>query len=163
LVDAVTGRELRRPFELPETAAAREQPSRIIEMGTIAFSADGTILAAALNSAGNWGRQYALQVWELGSGQVLCRLERASNRFALSPDGKSLVTTAGDPDFGEPARMWETATGKLRGQIRGHAGSVRGAAFSPDGRLLATGSQDTTVLIWSAMNVTGEACAAARP
>src|SRR5262249_52950627 len=47
LVDAVTGRELRQPLELPETAAALKQSSRIVEMGTLAFSADGRILAAA--------------------------------------------------------------------------------------------------------------------
>jgi WD40 repeat protein len=162
LVDAVSGRELRKPLELPETAAARVQSSRVVNMGPVAFSADGTILAAAVHSGGNWGTEHALQVWDVGTGQVQCRLERASNRFALSPDGKSLVTTAGDPNFGETPRLWEVATGNLRTQIRGHLGSVLGADFSPDGRLLATGSQDSTVLIWDVLNLNGEPPAAGR-
>jgi HEAT repeat protein len=69
---------------------------------------------------------------------------------------------AGDPDWGASARLWEVATGQLRAHIRGHLGSVQGAAFSLDGRLLATGSQDTTVLIWDALNLGGEPPAATK-
>jgi hypothetical protein len=160
LVDANTGRELRPPLELPE--AAQGKPSRIINMNPrIAFSADGKVLAAAATSGGNWGVEHVLQVWDLETGQLLCRLERISNRFALSPDGKTLVTFAGDPNWGELPRVWEVATGKLRAQVRGHLGSVVDAAFSPNGRLLATGSQDTTVLIWDALNLGGEPAAEA--
>src|SRR5262249_9182096 len=98
IVDAITGRERRDPFELPETAAARRQSSRIISMNAmVAFSADGKVLAAAALSGGNWGTETVLQVWQVSTGRLLCRLERVSNRFVLSPDGKSLVTVAADP------------------------------------------------------------------
>ncbi|WP_344291253.1 hypothetical protein [Streptomyces synnematoformans] len=35
--------------------------------------------------------------------------------------------------------------------LRGHEGRVRAVAWSPDGRLIATGSDDRTVRIWSSV------------
>jgi hypothetical protein len=53
------------------------------------------------------------------------------------------------------------ATGKVRARIRGHAAWAEAVASSPDGRLLATGSRDTTALVWDALNPNGEAPPAA--
>src|SRR5207302_477594 len=45
-------------------------------------------------------------------------------------------------------RLWEVASGQVRAQFEGHTGQVSALAFSPDDNTLATGSGDTTVLIW---------------
>jgi hypothetical protein len=67
--------------------------------------------------------------------------------FAISPDGKILV--ASDHDYRSSAiQLWDTDSGKLLTKLRGHSGEVESMAFSPDGKTLASGSWDTTVLLW---------------
>jgi hypothetical protein len=45
-------------------------------------------------------------------------------------------------------RLWEPITGKELRRLRGHRGLVQALAFSGDGRRLASGGLDTSVLVW---------------
>jgi hypothetical protein len=54
--------------------------------------------------------------------------------------------------MGDTIILWELASGKERGRFTGHRDRIWSLAFSPNGRLLASGSGDHTALVW---DVTG--------
>ena len=45
---------------------------------------------------------------------------------------------------------WDADSGQFLHAYGGHSGSIRALAYSPDGRRLASGSDDKTVGVWSA-------------
>ena len=115
------------------------------------FSRDGKLLASA-------GTDRAARVWDVASGQ--CRHVLAGHRdiiadVAFSPDGRSLATACRDgtaPD-GTPregtARIWSLDDGKTTAVLAGHQDDVGAIAWSPDGRTVATGSDDASIRLWS--------------
>jgi WD domain, G-beta repeat len=71
------------------------------------------------------------------------RPEPAAAVSATSPDGKVIIT--GD---GNTIHLLDAQTGNKLRTILGHQGQVTAVAFSPDGKVIASGSADKTILIW---------------
>jgi WD40 repeat protein len=102
-------------------------------VGHVGFNSDGK--RALTNSSGT-----AL-LWDLQIGKVI-RGFRA-NRVVLSPDGKLILASSG-----ETALVRDVQTGKHTRTFKGHTRGVYGLAFSPDGKLVLTGSDDKTARLW---------------
>ncbi len=88
-------------------------------------------------------------VWELATGKERWRSEPAieSPIFAaglqFSPDGRWLAR--GNSRF---VQLYEVLFGQAVHSFAGHETSIKSLAFDRHGRTLASGSFDTTVLIW---------------
>jgi WD40 repeat protein len=72
-------------------------------------------------------------------------------RVVFLPDGR-LASAGGRSVFSGTSglgevKIWDLATGGVL-NLRGHTGLVEGLACSPDGRRLATCSEDRTVKLW---------------
>jgi WD40 repeat protein len=69
------------------------------------------------------------------------------------PDGKTLAVAM----FGDSSvQIWDSSTGKLRRRLEGHGGEVKSIAVSPDGKRLASASDDGTTLVWDVARITND-------
>ena len=127
---------------------------------TVAMSPDGMCLATG-------GRDKTVKLWHVETQQCFQTLSGHIGRIlslVFSPDGTRLVSGGGDnwemrknadgttssfSDGDSPvdrtAKVWEVATGENIATLE-NSGMVRGVAFSPDGKCLATGTTKTVTL-----------------
>ncbi|CAN1791941.1 Uncharacterized WD repeat-containing protein C2A9.03 [Linum perenne] len=70
------------------------------------------------------------------------------NSTSVSPDGK-LVSVLGDSI---DCLLADAQSGKVTSHLKGHVDYSFSSAWHPDGRILATGNQDTTCRIWDIRN-----------
>jgi WD40 repeat protein len=116
------------------------------------YSPDGRLLATA-------GTDGLVRIWNLESGLLSTALSGhgpglAGGLFpgvldvAFSPDGTRLVSAGADG----LAKIWDVATGVELMTLSGHTDSLHSVAWSPDGRTIATTSDDgdTSVKLWDA-------------
>ena len=153
LWDPATGQAVGKP--LPGDANGLISP--VIFAARVAFSPGGKLLASADGDG-------TVRLWDLATGRPVGRPIQADttdpsgvNGVAFSPGGKLLASADGDGTV----RLWDLATGRpvgrpIQADITGTngggwevmGGGVRGVAFSPGGKLLASADGNGTVRLW---------------
>lgn len=118
----------------------------------ISFSPDGKTLALPSSNG-------IVALLDVNLRQVTATLNApatANNlrNAAFSPDGKTLASGSYD----NTVFLWDLDTEELAATLKGDmhppstpsakVGSIRSVSFSPDSRTLASGSKDTTIMLW---------------
>ena len=140
-------------------ALAGDKAITIIDLGSgttlasVPYRLPPVVLTAALNADGRllaWSTPAAVTVWDTAlakrAGPVL---PQRGDHLAFSPDGACLAICRYESDrFRGATDIWDYRAGRKFITLRGHTNYVLWAAFSPNGRRLATASADTTVKVW---------------
>ena len=132
-------------------------------VNSVVFSPDGNTIASG---SGHW-RGYEgvasageeVSLWNAHTGELLKTLtghKDVVSNVAFSPDGNLIVS--GDWYYWDghlsswtwsgEIRVWDAHTGEHLKTLTGHTGGVSSVAFSPDGKTLASGRTDGTILLW---------------
>ncbi len=129
-----TSNPLKTP-SIPQAPLAQKRVTAVCSLsdGQFAVGRFGTVEARDAEGAVRW-------VFDQVPGKV--------NQLRATPDGKSLIIAGGNAGVAGEVLVLNAATGQIQSRLQGHRDSIYCASASADGRWIASGSYDRSVLIW---------------
>jgi WD40 repeat protein len=121
---------------------------------TVAFSPDGTLLAAGLGDETS-----SILVWHLETGDKLQSFEAplsisnldwtTNSRFIIGEFDSRILTSEGQPYAGAGIRVWDVESGATRYMTGDNGDEIFSYALSPDDTLLAAGTELGNIIVWN--------------
>ena len=133
----------------------------------LSFSPDGKTIVS--------GNQELIHFWDTKTGDetALCIPDRSTSNinFLFTPDNSILISACGgallnfaigelrtadgsyttqfiSENYGGTFQLWDVKTGELLSTHAGHTHKINALCLSKDGKVLATGGEDGTILLW---------------
>lgn len=99
---------------------------------SITFSYDGKLVATSEVSG---LKDSKISIWDSGSGALINEILSPASKLAISPDNKTIATYSYDD-----ITIWDVRIGNEIMRLQDHPGLVTTMTFSPNGRILSTGT-----------------------
>ena len=146
------------PLPIPDI---KPQVAVVSPVASVRFSPDSKLLAV--------GGYQVVRLIDSASGKLLATLSGHADcvrSLAFSPDGRMLAAAGGPPQRGGEIKIWDVSSiaapgfsptsdvlnggATLLKTLQGHKDCIYSIAWSPGGKLLASGSYDKMVKLWDA-------------
>ncbi len=149
---AIAGNDKINLWNLEKATLVKTLTGHTSYVRSIAFSGDGKTLVSV-------GSDRAIKLWAVESGEQIKSIEGHATHVlanAFSPDGKTLAGAS----FDNKIKLWNLQTGEQSKTLESenkqaalfgfNAAAITTLAFSPDGKMLASGDNtDKTIKLWN--------------
>ena len=123
----------------PSGKLLKHNDAYVYGVKALVFSPDGKLLAVGT------GMEKRFELWDAEKLERTASIKDTDwvNCAAFTPDGKKLVTG------GAAVKVWDSASGGCLQVLEGHTDEIYRVDVSPDGKFIASSSNDKTVKLWA--------------